>query len=155
MAPVLPIRPLKSKPPEIIQDRAIDNLGFIRETMARAGTFTAVSGWGQVVIGLTAIIAAVLASRAPNMATWLAIWLAEAAVAGSISVASMTIKSHAANMPLLTGPMRKLILSFSPPILAGCVLTLALHGTVGVELIPAVWMLLYGAGVISAGTYSV
>src|SRR5207237_5277967 len=93
--------------------------------------------------------------RAPNMATWLAIWLAEAAVAGSISVASMTIKSHAANMPLLTGPMRKLILSFSPPILAGCVLTLALHGTVGVELIPAVWMLLYGAGVISAGTYSV
>src|SRR5438093_3746243 len=119
MAPVLPIRPLKSKPPEI-QERAMDNLRFIRETMERAGTFTAVSGWGQVVIGVTAIVAAVIANRAPNKATWLAVWLAEAAIAGSISVASMTIKSHAVNMPLLTGPMRKLILSFSPPILAGC-----------------------------------
>jgi hypothetical protein len=156
MAPVLPIRPLKSQPPEI-QERAMDNLRFIRETMERAGTFTAVSGWGQVVIGLTAIVAGVLASpsRLPNPAMWLAIWLAEAGIAGGISVASMAIKSHAANMPLFSGPMRKLVLSFSPPILAGCVLTLALHGTLGLDLVPGVWILLYGAGVISAGTYSV
>ncbi|SRR5258708_527165 len=154
MAPVLPIRPLKSKPPEI-QERAMDNLRFIRETMERAGTFTAVSGWGQVIIGLTAIVAALLASRASNATTWLAIWLAEACVAGGISVASMAIKSHAASMPLFSGPMRKLVLSFSPPILAGCILTLALHNINAMALIPAIWMLLYGAGVISAGTYSV
>lgn len=154
MAPVLPIRPIKSDPPAI-QERAMDNLRFIRETMERAGTFTAVSGWGQVVIGLTAIVAAILGSRAPNPSTWLAIWLGEAGIAGGISVASMAIKSHAANMPLFSGPMRKLVLSFSPPILAGCVLTLALHGTSAISLVPAVWMLLYGAGVISAGTYSV
>jgi len=154
MAPVIPIRPIQSKPPEI-QERAMDNLRFIRETMERAGTFTAVSGWGQVVIGVTAIVAAVIASRAPNAATWLAVWLAEAGIAGGISVASMTIKSHAANLPLISGPMRKLVLSFSPPILAGCVLTLALHASLGLGLAPGVWLLLYGAGVISAGTYSV
>jgi len=133
----------------------MDNLRFIRETMERAGTFTAVSGWGEVVIGLTAIVAALLASRAPNTTTWLAIWLAEAFLAGGISVASMAIKSHAANRPLFSGPMRKLVLSFSPPLAAGCVLTLALHNVDALALVPAVWMLLYGAGVISAGTYSV
>ena len=154
MAPVIPIRPRPSNAPEI-QERAMDNLRFIRETMERAGTFTAVSGWGEVVIGLTAIIAAVLGSRAATPAMWLAIWFAEAGIAGGISVASMAIKSHAANMPLFSGPMRKLVLSFSPPILAGCVLTLALHAKPALDLVPGVWMLLYGAGVISAGTYSV
>src|SRR4051812_26229453 len=123
MSPVIPIRPRPSNPPEI-DKRAMDNLRFIRETMERAGTFTALSGWGEVVIGLTAIAAALLAARAPNPTTWLAIWLAEAGIAGGISVASMAIKSHSANMPVLSGPIRKLVLSFSPPILAGIVLTL-------------------------------
>lgn len=133
----------------------MDNLRFIRETMEAAGTFTALSGWGQVVIGLTAIIAALVSVRAPDPSSWLLIWLAEAGIAGGISVASMTIKSHAANIPLFSGPMRKLVLSFSPPIAAGCVLTLALHANGAFAMVPAVWMLLYGAGVISAGTYSV
>lgn len=133
----------------------MDNLRFIRETMEAAGTFTALSGWGQVIIGLTAIIAALIAMRAPTPSTWLAIWLGEACIAAGISVASMTIKSHAANMPVFSGPIRKLVLSFSPAIAAGCVLTLALHSSGAFALVPALWMLLYGAGVISAGTYSV
>jgi len=154
MAPVIPIRPNPSQPPEI-QDRAMDNLRFIRETMERAGTFTAVSGWGQVVIGLTAVGAAIIASRTSAPAMWLGVWLAEAVIAGAISIASMAIKSEAANLPLFSGPIRKLVLSFSPPILAGCVLTLVLHEKGGIDLVPGIWMLLYGAGVISAGTYSV
>src|SRR5262249_20760755 len=119
MAPVLPIRPRQPKPPEI-QERAMDNLRFIRETMERAGTFTAVSGWGQVVIGLTAVAAALVGARASTPAMWLATWLVEAGVAGVISVASMAIKAETAKMPLLTGPMRKLVLSFAPAIAAGC-----------------------------------
>ena len=133
----------------------MDNLRFIRETMEAAGTFTALSGWGQVVIGLTAIVAALIASRVDTPTTWLAVWLAEACIAGAISVASMTIKSHAANMPVFSGPIRKLVLSFAPPIAAGSVLTLALHAAGAMSLVPGMWMLLYGAGVISAGTYSV
>jgi hypothetical protein len=154
MAPVLPIRPRRSSSPDI-QDRAIDNLRFIRETMEAAGTFTALSGWGQVVIGLTAIAAALIGARATTPSTWLAIWLAEACIAGGISVASMTIKSHAANLPVFSGPIRKLVLSFSPPIAAGSLLTLALHSAGAMATVPGMWMMLYGAGVISAGTYSV
>ena len=154
MAPVLPIRPRRDSSPAI-EARAMDNLRFIRETMEAAGTFTALSGWGQVVIGLTAIAAALIGARAQTPSTWLAIWFAEACIAGAISVASMTIKSHAANMPVFSGPIRKLVLSFSPAIAAGCLLTLALHAAGAMALIPAMWMLLYGAGVISAGTYSV
>src|ERR1051325_11251389 len=154
MAPVIPIHKQRQSTPGI-EARAMDNLRFIRETMERAGTFTALSGWGQVVIGLTAIAAALISARVTDSVTWLGVWLAEAAIATVISVASMTIKSEAANMPLFAGPIRKLVLSFSPPILAGCALTLVLRERHAIELVPAVWMLLYGAGGISAGTHSV
>jgi hypothetical protein len=133
----------------------MDNLRFIRETMEAAGTFTALSGWGQVVIGLTAIVAALISARVATPSMWLAVWLAEACVAAGISIASMTIKSHAANLPVFSGPIRKLILSFSPPIAAGSVLTLALHSADAMAQVPGMWLLLYGAGVVSAGTYSV
>jgi len=138
-----------------MQARAMDNLRFIRGVMERAVTFTAVSGWGQVVIGLTAIVAALVAARQALPWARVATWVAEAGIAAGISVASMTLKSHAANIPLLSGPIRKLALSFSPPMFVGAVLTafLVKHGNY--EYLPGVWMLLYGAAVVSAGTYSV
>ena len=46
-----------------MQARAMDNLRFIRGVMESAVTFTAVSGWGQVVLGITAIVTAIVASR--------------------------------------------------------------------------------------------
>jgi hypothetical protein len=153
MAP-LPLRPSRSSSPDI-NDRAMDNLRFIRETMEAAGTFTALSGWGQVVIGLTAIVAALIAAQVETPTLWLGVWLVEACAAAGISIASMTIKSHAANLPVFSGPIRKLVLSFSPPIAAGSILTVALHSAGAMAAVPGMWMLLYGAGVISAGTYSV
>ena len=58
-------------------------------------------------------------------------------------------------MPLLSGPVRKLVLSFSPPLLVGVLLTV-LFVRLGLEtLLPGSWMLLYGTGVVTAGTYSV
>jgi hypothetical protein len=133
----------------------MDNLRFIRETMERAATFTAVSGWGEVVIGVTATGAAFVAARQTQPLLWLAVWLAEAGIAAGISVAFMTVKTHAAHMPLISGPVRKLILSFLPPTLAGGVLTAVLYENHMLPLIPGMWMLLYGAGVVTAGSFSV
>src|ERR1043165_8787765 len=77
--------------PQPLRDRALDNLQFIRSTMERAGSFTAVPGWGTVVLGGTALGASVLAGSLPTVATydanqqhWLLIWLLEAVLAGSI-----------------------------------------------------------------------
>src|SRR5215211_813616 len=154
MAPVTPLRPRHSDPPEM-QARAMDNLSYIRGMMERAGTFTAVSGWGEVVIGLTAIIAALVASRQTLPWAWVATWVAEGGIAAGISVASMAIKAHSANMPLLSGPLRKLVLSFSPAMIAGGVLTALFIKQGNYGLLPGIWMLLYGSAVVSAGTYSV
>jgi hypothetical protein len=156
MAPVIPLRPRQreSDPPEI-SARAMDNLRFIRGIMESAATFTAVSGWGQVLIGITAIVATFVADRQSLPWAWVATWVAEAGIATGISVASMAVKSHAANVPLLSGPIRKLILTFSPAMVVGAVLTAVFIKRDLYALLPGSWLLLYGAAVVSAGTNSV
>src|SRR3954454_10676472 len=104
MAPVIPLRPAGSTPPEM-QERAMDNLRFIRQTMERAGTFTAVSGWGEVVIGCTAVLVALIASRLALL-QWVLAWLVEAVLAAGIAAAFMTAKARGAGIPLITGPVR-------------------------------------------------
>ena len=154
MADVLPIRPQPSDPPEM-QARAMDNLRFIRETMEAAGTFTAVSGWGQVVIGLTAILAALLASRQTVPVEWVLVWAAEAILALLISVWFMYNKAKSASLPLLTASARKLLFSFTPVFVVGMVITFAFMKRGMYSLLPGVWMLLYGTAVVAAGAFSV
>ena len=135
--------------------RAMDNLAFIRETMERAGAFTAVSGWGMVAVGVSAAMTTGLAARHPAGATWLWTWLVEALLSVAISTWAITRKARRAKMPLLSGPGRKFALNFAPPILVGAVLTLVLFQAGLVTLLPALWLMLYGTGVIAAGAFSV
>ena len=152
MTRVLPLRP--PEPPEM-QARAMDNLRFIRETMEAAATFTAVSGWGTVLIGLTALIAAGLAAATQSTVRWVFIWMCEAVISVGISIYTMSLKARAAGLPLWSEPARKIVFSFVPPMLVGALLTLVCfeHDLLG--LLPGVWMLLYGVGVVAAGTFSV
>jgi len=138
-----------------IHAKAEDNLRFIRETMERAGSFTAVSGWGQVAIGMSALLASWLAARAGSADRWLAVWLGEAALAIGLAMATTSWKVRDARVPLVSGPARKFALSFVPTMIAGAVLTAVLVARGSHALLPAVWMLLYGAAVVSAGTFSV
>lgn len=154
MAEVLPIRPRRNSTPEI-HERAMDNLRYIRETMEAAATFTAVSGWGQVVIGVTAIAAALVADHQTDAVSWVLVWAAEAILAGIVAVWFMYHKAKSASLPLLTGSARKLLFSFSPVFVVGMVVTVAFLQGGMVVLLPGVWMLLYGAGVVAAGAFSV
>lgn len=154
MADVLPIRPRASNPPEM-QARAMDNLRFIRETMEAAGTFTAVSGWGQVAIGVTAIVASLVSARQSDPVTWVLIWSAEAILAGLVAVWFMYNKAKSASLPLLSGSARKLLFSFSPVFVVGLVVTVAFLQRGTTSLLPGVWMLLYGTAVVAAGAFSV
>ena len=150
MAPLL-----QPKEPDALHDRAMDNLRYIRETMERASAFTAVPGWGQVAIGVTAIGAAYLAANQNSPRAWLGVWLAEAVISLLITGWSMGRKARALGVPLLSGPGRKVAFSLSPPMIVGAVLTVALFRAGLVRIIPGVWLLLYGTGVVTGGMFSV
>ncbi len=52
--------------PILLHDHAIDNLRFIRDTMERAGSFTAVPGSGGIAMGLSAFAAAMAVMAYPG-----------------------------------------------------------------------------------------
>ena len=132
----------------------MDNLSFIRRTMERATAFTAVPGWGGVVMGLTALVATWLAAgRSPG--GWLAVWAAALAVAVAVGAIAMVLKARRAGGAVLSRPARQFLFGFIPPLLAGALLTAALVRAGLHELLPGTWLLLYGAGVMTGGAYSV
>src|SRR5256712_11972842 len=141
--------------PQPLRARALDNLRFIRQTMERAGSFTAVPGWGQVAVGATALAAAFLAARQRTPELWLVTWLAEALVALTIGGSAMVRKAYAVNDPILSGPARRFGLSFLPPMVVGGLLTIALYRAGVTRELPTTWLMSYGAGVATAGTFSV
>jgi len=144
-----------SRAPIPIDSRAADHLRYIRETMERAAEFTAVRGWGGAAMGLTALVAAVAAARQHTPQRWLSIWLIEAFVAVVIAGSAAATKAHRVNGKLLSGPGRKFLLSFTPPILVGGLLTFALAHAGLHALLPGVWLLLYGTAIVTGGAFSV
>jgi hypothetical protein len=107
------------------------------------------------VIGATAIAAAALAAVTHSTTRWIFLWLCEAGLSVAISVYTMALKARSAKLPLWSEPARKILFSFAPPMAAGALLTLVMSEHDLVALLPGVWMLLYGVGVVAAGTFSV
>jgi hypothetical protein len=138
-----------------LHDRALDNLRFIRETMERASSFTAVPGWGGVGMGVTALAASGIAARQQSGNAWLGVWLVAALIAVGIGAWATDRKARRNGVALFSGPGRKFALSLLPPLLAGALLTGPLYQAGLLTLLPALWLLCYGTAVVTGGAFSV
>jgi hypothetical protein len=154
MAATGPLRSPKSEPIPI-DARVADHLRYIRETMEQAGEFTGVPGWGGVAIGITAIAAAVIASRQHNTRAWLIVWLTEAFVAVAIAAPAVATKARRAKTKLFSGPGRRFLLSFAPPLFVGALLTYILASVGLFWALPGFWLMLYGTAIVTGGAFSV
>lgn len=143
------------EPPPALSERALDNLAFIRQTMERAGSFTAISGTGIVATGIIALGASLLAGSDFQAPRWILTWILAASVACATSVHLTITKARASSAPLTAGVARKLALAFFPSLVAGAIFTaVALHAGWYVA-IPGMWMVMYGAAVMAGGALSV
>lgn len=141
--------------PVSVGDRAIHNLQYIRETMERSTHFTSVPGYGGVLMGLTAIAAAIIANGQANLGDSLITWLIEAFLAFSIGFLAMWQKSRIGGQPLVSPPAKKFAMSFVPPLIAGFVIVLGLWRYEYIDALAPVCILCYGAAVICGGAFSV
>jgi len=147
--------------PQPLRDRALDNLQYIRSTMERAGSFTAVPGWGMVVLGVTALAASAYAGSLPvspvygvSQSRWLWVWMFEAVLGAGLGVAALLYKAMRAGDAIIRGPARRFGLGVMPPFVVGALLTYVLWQAQLLSLLPAIWLLCYGAGVMTGGAFS-
>ncbi len=123
--------------------------------MERAGPFTAMSGAGQVIVGGIALAAATAAAQASTASVWLATWLGAAVLAVAVAGWTFSRKAARIQVPVWSGPTRRFALSFCPGLVAGAILTAVLQGTVVADRLPGVWLLVYGASVMTGGAASI
>ena len=133
----------------------LDQLNFIRHTMESATSFTAVPGWGMVMLGGTALAVAFLSRKVDSQITWVLLWLGEAILAGLISLVAMVKKTGSLAKLAASIPARKCALSLAPPLAAGAVLTIIMMEQRLYSVLPGMWLMLYGVAVITGGAFSV
>ena len=134
---------------------AADNLRFIRATMESATAFTGISGKGYVLAGLTAIVAAWIAALQQSSIGWLLVWLLEALLAATVILMLASEKARIQGKSLWSGSGRKLLLATLPTMATGAIVTLAFFLQGSIPFLPGLWLILYGAAVMTAGMHSI
>jgi hypothetical protein len=138
-----------------LHDKAMQDLRNIRAAMDGSRRFTGVSGLGEIVIGVIALVAAWYAQQASDRSTWIQIWLSAAVLAFLAGVGAMVWKAHVTGKSVFSRPARRFVLGLAPPMVIAAAITPLLyrHGLSG--HLPAVWLLLFGAAVVGGGAFSV
>jgi hypothetical protein len=162
LEPLEPLEPLERlyaiklgvPEPQALHTHAIDELRYIRDAMARAGQFSAIPGWGGVLMGVTALAAATLAGPPASSARWLGVWSADLAVAVVIALVTIARKARQSDAPLTATPAVRFAQVLLPPLAAGAVLTAVFAANGLTARLPGCWLLLYGTSAASAGTMS-
>jgi hypothetical protein len=142
------------QPVTSVQEHAEGHLRVIRSVMERAGAFTALPASGGILMSAVAFVAGWAGHGAVEPRQWVVVWLVAAGVAVPVGAFAVAHRARAAGVDLTIGVARRFILTLSPPVAAGAVLSAALIQRQAYELLPAVWLTLYGAGVVAAGSYS-
>lgn len=138
-----------------LRSRAQDDLRAIRTAMEGSSRFTSVSGVGEMVVGVTALLAAWLAAGQSSSSAWLGVWFIEAILAGGLSLVAAGWKARRTGGTLWSLPARRFALSLAPPLVAGAALTPVFYRAGLIDLLPGAWMLLYGTGVVTGGAFSI
>ncbi len=146
---------LSRQPLSTLDSQAEEQLRYIRMSMERAGSFTAVPGWGGAAMGVTALVAAWIASRAVTAHAWLATWLIEAIVAFLIGCWAIRAKALRFRTPVFGGSARRFAMTMSPPLVAGAIATTSFVRSGQLGTLPGLWLLLYGSAVVAGGASSV
>lgn len=135
------------------RQQAQEALAYIRQTMESSSTFTALSGWGLVAVGVVGLGAAGVAWRS-GVPERLSAWLPAAVIGVLCSAIANAAKARRLEMPLWTGSLRKVAWVMAPTLLAGAMLTWKFDAEGVRYLMPGTWLALYGAGVTAGGTFS-
>jgi hypothetical protein len=141
--------------PRSVSSQAADNLTFIRSAMERSSAFTAVPGVGGMVMGAIGLIAAAVSAGQGTGDRWLVTWLSAAALSVVVEVGAIARKAHRAGVTLTGPPARRFAIVIAAPLLAGAALTYELWAIGNFSVMVPLWLLLYGAGVLTAGMFSV
>lgn len=149
--------PVRSRRPHAppLHAHAIEDLHFIRQTMQNAASFTAVPGWGAVAMGVAAVATAFVAPSPARAQAWLMTWVGAALTAFAVGVVSTFWKAQRVGTPILPQFARKFLQTLFPPLLAGAIISSAIYAAGLERPLPGIWLMLYGVGVMSAGTFSV
>lgn len=142
-------------PAAALHSRAERNLHYIRETMRCAGTFTSVPGKGGIAMGIVGGLAALIASRMESPIGVLTVWIASAPIAALLGGAFMVAKARRLETALAGFVSRRFFTGFAPPLVVAAVLTWLLLARDAPDVVPAMWLMLYGAAAISGGAFSV
>lgn len=138
-----------------LHEKAMENLDFIRNTLACSTPFTSVSGWGLLAMGLYSLGGGWVASWRLNYDWWINCWVTIGVGGFLMGLVAMIWKMKQEPRPVRAYAIRRFAFSLFPPILAGAILTEVFYERHVDALLPGMWLMLYGAGVTTGGAFSI
>ena len=162
-----PTGPRASTSPSCSPLDALADLRQIRSLMERSRDYHHLPAGAAFVAGAAALLGAVATAliRAEGRAERIerlanvpldltVVWVAVFLVALGTLLALIRRSTRREGVPLFSSLAVEIIHSLWPPLVAACALTVALIQGGAPHLVPAVWMLCYGAAGVAAGNYA-
>jgi hypothetical protein len=106
-------------------------------------------------MGLVALGASAVAARQPSADRWLVVWIGAAMIAAIVGLFAMARKASGAGITLTGASGRRFALGMAAPLVAGAAITYALWRVGDYAVMAPAWLLLYGAGLLTGGIFSV